>query len=323
MDHARGKPLRLDRWRCQLATPGDAVGCRIGLRPQCPGGLSLTASSGSTLNTGDPARDVLHIAVNRTTDGGLTWHPSATDGNYPDTHPVVTFADAHHGYVATAPQRFSDGVGTVLSTHDSGRSWHQVGAASALGAYVVTQPGGDSLWAGGDGWAGGIGPLLLQVSHDGGGSWASVDIPGFIGAQSPDTYLLGPPVFLSALEGVVAVVASENLEQIRFFHTDDGGASWSPTTPVLAANFATPVVLTVNHWLLPTAAGAPIEETTDAGATWHRVEARGISGPITWLGFADELRGAALVQTANTPALPKLFITTDGGDSWALANLGQ
>jgi photosystem II stability/assembly factor-like uncharacterized protein len=284
-------------------------------------GWSLAPGARSTLNTGDPNSDVLNIVVSETTDGGLTWHSTAIEGNYADTHPVLTFADATHGFVVTAPQRFSDGIGTVLATEDGGRSWRQIGTAQALGALVAAQPGRDSLWAGADAWAGGAGPLLLQVSRDGGATWAAVNIPGFIGARSPDTYLLGPPVFLSALDGVVAVVASENLEQVRFVHTADGGGSWSATTPVLAANFADPAVLAVNHWMVPTAEGASIAETTDGGASWHQIDAKGISGPIMWLGFTDVRHGAALVQTGNSPVPPELFVTNDGGNSWVLANL--
>jgi photosystem II stability/assembly factor-like uncharacterized protein len=282
---------------------------------------TVTPGPGSTPNTGDPAHDLLHIVVNRTTDGGATWQSVAVGGNYPDTRPVVTFADANRGYIVTAPQRFGPDAGTVLRTDDGGRSWREVGAASFLGAYLAAQPGGTALWAGADGWAGGLGPLLLQVSPDGGVSWARVDLPGLPGARSPETYLLGPPVFLSTEDGVVAVVDGKDPERVRVFRTGDGGASWSATTPVLAGNFGSPVVMSLDHWLVAAAVGASIAETTDSGATWHQIDPSGIAEPIMWFGFADALRGAALLQVGDTPAPTRLFVTTDGGHAWAPANL--
>lgn len=284
---------------------------------------TVTLAPGSA-NTGDATHDVVHLVINRTTDGGRSWQSTAVVGNYPETHPVVTFADANRGYIVTAPQRFSLlGLGTVLRTDDGGRSWRRVGAASSLGAFVAAQPDSTAIWAGADGWAGGEGPLLLQFSLDGGVRWATVGLPGLIGARSPGTYLLGPPVFLNASDGVVAVVGSEYLEHVHFFRTADGGRSWSATTPVLAANFGDPAIVSVSHWLAAVQGGPSIAETTDAGVSWHQIYAGGIGGVWMWLGFADALHGAALVQIGDTPAPTKLFVTSDGGRTWAPANLGQ
>ena len=283
---------------------------------------TVTLGPGST-NTGDPIHDVLHIVVNRTTDGGVTWQSTAVDGNFAETHPVVTFADANRGYLVTAPQRFSLDMGAVFRTDDGGGSWHRVGLADSLGAYLSAQPGGTALWAGADGWAGGIGPLLLRFSPDGGASWATVDLPGFAGARSPDRYLLGPPVFLTASDGVLAVTGSQSPAHVSFLRTANGGLSWSATMPVAAANFGSPAIVSAEHWLAAAAVGASIAETTDAGASWRRIDSVGIADPIMWLGFADALHGAALVQIGNTPAPMRLFVTGDGGATWAPARLGQ
>jgi photosystem II stability/assembly factor-like uncharacterized protein len=235
---------------------------------------------------------------------------------------VVTFADASHGFIVTAPDRFSLGMGTVLRTDDGGRSWSAVGTTDALGANVATQPGGSTLWAGANAWAGGIGPWLLQVSRDGGASWTTIDLPGLAGARSPETYLLGPPVFLNAYDGVVVVVDGDSPALLHFFRTADGGRSWTAATPVPAASLGRPAILSVDHWLASEAAGGSLVETVDAGANWRQIQPRGIADPILWLGFADALHGAALVQIGDTPVPPKFFLTSDGGHRWSPADLG-
>ena len=285
-------------------------------------GWTVTLGPGST-TTGDAIHDVLHIVVNRTTDGGVTWQSTAVDGNFPETHPVVTFADANRGYLVTAPQRFSLEMGAVFRTDDGGASWHRVGVANSLGAYLAAQPGGSALWAGADGWAGGIGPLLLQFSPNGGASWDTVDLPGFAGARSPDKYLLGAPVFLNASDGVLAVTGSQSPAHVSFLRTADGGISWSSTMPVAAANFGSPAIVSAEHWLAAAEVGASIAKTTDAGASWRQIDSLGIADSIMWLGFADALHGAAVVQVGNTPASTRLFVTGDGGATWAPASLGQ
>ena len=169
--------------------------------------------------------DQLFVKVSRTTDGGRTWQSVTLPGDWGGTRPIMTFADANHGYLLLAFLR-GGGPGAVFATQDGGASWRRVGGPDSLGSvFGVTTDG--TLWAGNQGDAGPVGRPILDVSRDGGSTWSDARLPGLVGDIYVNDILVAPPVVVGQ-DGMVAVVAGSSSvpPAIRLFRTTDGGRTW-------------------------------------------------------------------------------------------------
>src|SRR5207247_2136538 len=98
------------------------------------------------------------------------------------------------------------GISRILRTSDGGLTWSQVGSVPSLGS-EFTASDGSTLWSGAEEEAGPVVHPVLEVSRDGGQTWAEVALPGIAPheMEGPMVYLSGPPVFLDPKTGVVAV----------------------------------------------------------------------------------------------------------------------
>ena len=286
---------------------------------------AVGVGTGSTGNTGDPAHDVLHYVVGRTTDGGGGWRPVDLPGNFPETAPALSFVDAQHGYLLIAPERFANGDATVFATSDGGASWQPVGTAQATAlqyARMFTAAANGTLWAGAEATASGAGEWqLLQVSRDGATSWQPVGLPGRDVLSNGD-YLLAPPTVL----GSTVIVGVAGADKLVFYHSTDSGQPWRASAPLaFALTYGIPAILDASRWRVPAPTGLTIWVTDDAGATWREQAAAGLPGlgPIAALSFADAEHGVARVSLGDTPAPDGLFVTQDGGRTWRPASLTE
>jgi photosystem II stability/assembly factor-like uncharacterized protein len=277
--------------------------------------------------------DMLHLVVSRTDDGGASWHETTLDGNFGGQQPVLRFASPSHGYLLVATERGGPASG-LLETGDGGAVWRAVpvtlpvpraqSVPGDLGA-ILTLDSTGALWAGSQGDAGPVARALLEVSRDGGRTWADAGLPGLLGDVAAPDHVLGPPVFFGA-DGSVAVSTedptSTTAQMTRVFRTTDGGQNWTlakghPTETFDPYAFG---AASRSDWYL--GGSTSVSVSHDAGTTWQDLTATGLPvGLVAWLGFSDPNAGIALVQVGDGSPPNRVYATQDGGASWAVVTL--
>lgn len=267
-----------------------------------------------------PQFDHLHIVVSRSTDGGLTWRSVDVPGDWGGTQPVLSFSDEQDGVLLLAGLR-SGPAGTVFATADGGAAWQRMGSADGVGSILGTS---GALWAGNEGDAGPVARPILDVSRDGGRTWADARLPGLIGDVYVNDILVAPPVF-SGQDGAVAAIAgsTDDPPDVRFYRTADGGHTWK-----LAARQPLPengsqgvAVVDPSHFVVIDSGTGRLAATADGGVTWQQSESTGLGAAIR-LMFWDPRDGAAIEQVSNGSApAAELLRTTDGGQTWMPINL--
>ncbi len=281
---------------------------------------------GSTDFTGD-ATDVLRYVVDRTSDGGRTWTRSTVPESVPGTTPVLAFSDAIHGYLLAAGFRGSLGD-ALFRTDDGGATWHLVPRHGSMTGYLGSMFGlgpDGSLWAGTQGDAGPVERPVLDVSRDGGRTWADARLPGLEGSHFATNTVLGPPTFFGE-SGVVAVMIEGGAGyRLDVFTTTDGGLQWTETPghvdPTNGSQAFAPI--SARSWSTAGPGADLLEVTADGGATWQPRPATGLRGqPLFWLGFVDADHGVAIVALGDSPAPDGLVVTADGGRTWGRAAFG-
>ena len=190
---------------------------------------SATPGPGSTPYGGQgQPYDRLHVVISRTTDAGRTWRSVTLPGDWGGTQPVLTFADPRHGYLLLAFLR-GGGPGAVLAD----RGWRgDVAAGERTGVdcgSVFGATDAQTVWAGNQGDAGPVSRPILDVSRDGGRTWADARLPGLVGDIYVNDTLVAPPMITGAT-GAVAVLAETSVDPPAFliFHTTDGGQRMDP-----------------------------------------------------------------------------------------------
>jgi hypothetical protein len=271
---------------------------------------------GSTVPYGGqgPEFDHLHAVVSRTTNGGTTWQTVSIPGDWGGTQPVLSFADAQHGFLLLSGLRGGP-EGVVFASDDGGATWKQVGAADGVGS-VFAASDATTLWAGNQGDAGPVARPILDVSRDGGRTWKDARLPGMVGDIFVNDTLVAPPVF-DGDDGAVAVLAGsmDNPPDARFYRTTDGGRTWLLAARRDAAlGGASLAVIDPTHFIVIDPSG--LQTTSDGGTTWQRSSSSGL-GSATHVHFWDRLSGGAIVQTRNEDAPGAgAFRTADGGETW-------
>jgi hypothetical protein len=271
---------------------------------------------GSTVPYGGqgPTFDHLHVVVSRTTNAGTTWQSVSIPGDWGGTQPVLSFADARHGFLLLSGLRGGPGS-IVFASNDGGATWDRVGGADGLGS-VFAASDAKTLWAGNEGDAGPVGRPILDVSRDGGRTWTDARLPGVVGDIFVNDTLVAPPVF-HGNDGAVAVLAgsSDNPPDARFYRTTDGGRTW-----LLAARrdadqgAASVAVIDPTHFIIIDPSG--LQTTGDGGATWQRSASSGLES-ATHVHFWSRLSGVAIVQIRNGDApAAGAYRTADGGATW-------
>ena len=274
-----------------------------------------------------PGFDHLYVVVSRTTDGGATWQSVSIPGDLGGSQPVLTFADEQHGFLLLSGLRGGRGS-VVFATTDGGATWQRVGGADRLGSIFGVSDAA-TLWAGNEGDAGPVARPILDVSRDGGRTWADAHLPGLVGDIYVNDNPVAPPVF-AGKHGAVAVIAAsrEDPPDVRFYRTIDGGTSWllAARTPLNQNGSDSVAVIDPTHFVVIDPQSGVVKTTSDGGATWQQSASSGLSAAMR-VRFWDARNGAAIVQTTNGPTpAAGLFRTTDAGQTWtpvSIAPQGQ
>jgi hypothetical protein len=253
---------------------------------------------------------------------------------------------------------------TILRTTDGGASWTETGTTS-YGGQPSPAPSSESV-AGAMMSSDPIIPVdantlwtfcsppsliqgqttcpLLRVSHDSGGSWSTVSLPGLGDTASANLMVLGDGwsspdgiQFISSTEGYLAVSEQVGgMSRIHYFRTTDGGRSWTQVSQTEQQSpGAAPTFIDATHWFQTgmaqsviaistggaegTAATNGFSATADGGKTWRILGTE--LGGVTNVWMSDDLHGAALTTSADMQWL--LYLTSDGGETWRLAQLSM
>jgi photosystem II stability/assembly factor-like uncharacterized protein len=293
----------------------------------------------------------------RTTDGGAHWLrvslPQVALGEGGGAEPIWFNNPDEGWFYGDLPQTYYEGLcGTlgcsfaaIFHTVDGGAHWTQLSRFKPTDAF----PNGsghaqlrfrDAL----NGWLiTDLGPQMY-VTHDGGKSWATVDVKLPPIGPNEQAAIAEPPRFFNSQQGLVVVRSAiqSNLfcltacqqpgaprSTLYLYSTDDGGDHWAgpvelPTTGSAGFNaaygFTDLFFLDANHYL--TVAGQTVATTADGGKHWtihtHVVL------PSVFLSrpdFSSATQGWAVgTSQPSAQALPEtaLYRTTDGGAHWSL-----
>jgi photosystem II stability/assembly factor-like uncharacterized protein len=274
-----------------------------------------------------PQFDHLHVVISRTTDGGMTWQSVELPGDWGGTQPVLVFADDQHGFLVLSGLRGGP-ASTVFGSTDGGATWQHVGGADSRGSdslgSVVGTSDATTVWAGNEGDAGPVARPILDVSRDGGRTWADARLPGLVGDIYVNDTLVAPPVFAGS-DGAVAVNAAstDNPPDVRFYHTSDGGRTWllAARMPFDETGPGGVAVIDPRHFVVIDSRSGVVQASSDGGATWQQSTSSGLGAALR-LRFWNPIQGAAIVLEGNGAAHNAgLLRTSDGGQTWTPVTL--
>lgn len=269
--------------------------------------------------------------IYRSDDGGDTWEPLVEkQGTF---YRAIAFVDEQVGVVGTVGVDYFPGVTDdtlMYRTTDGGDSWTAVEGLPNVGGICAIQVLREPfinhgvldervrLIAGGR--VGG--PSALFVSDDLGATWGEVELPERCGMVL-DVHFTSRDVGLVA----AATSADVRVSEALVLRTTDGGETWEeayvsgrPFETTWKFSFPSEDVGYVSVQSYdpdPTSSKRVVAKTEDGGETWrelplvddHAVRQFGI-------GFATE-------ELGWVGAVPHAFVTTDGGATWAPADLGR
>lgn len=293
--------------------------------------------------------------IQATADGGRTWRVAwRQDGT--DLFTIAFAPDHRHGFVLgqrPAPAESFSGhkQAIVVSTADGGSSWSALDAtvpddlyalssvrpkfATPLDGFAARDPAMDSAGA------------RTIVTHDGGRTWARIDIPGadFVSAVGFSTTSIG----YAAASPTKGDACAEPFGSSGLWRTVDGGKNWSRVpgfcldTSLLDINFADAqhglAVGGRSGYYSPALqkVAAPTRSvalrTSDGGLSWvwtfdrkssNRADVAtpgiGLAAPVTG-GVAWAIREGCYStkagQSHEFPCGGAVLRTADGGRSWA------
>jgi photosystem II stability/assembly factor-like uncharacterized protein len=265
-----------------------------------------------------PAPDYTTGILYHTTNGGLTWKSVPV----PFSGGSLQFLDAQTGRMLAA---LGAGAGSeavaVFQSSDAGATWSRVyvndptvaGAGDSLPLSGIKN--GVTFLDAARGWVTGSVPMdgyvYLFRTQDGGQTWAhqAVNLPaGFEAAQTD----AGAPRFFSATNGIFYAGLYAAVSATVFYHTTDGGATWTPTFPVnLLGRYAIASLQDVWVW----DGGPAMLVSHDSGVTWSQFGTNiNVTDTLAGLDFVTASTGWAL--TGDAAGHYSLYKTTDGGATW-------
>lgn len=172
--------------------------------------------------------------------------------------------------------------------------------------------------------------LRMYMTQDNGKTWTNISPASNVQFLSNPVY--GKEIFFTDPSNGWIIRSSFGMTETVVLRTTDGGHSWKisafPDSNTLTSfYFSSPL----DGWLMTSWDASSTKEnkalyaTRDGGATWNLVMQNEqynpnlpsntipLAGVTTGMIFRDEARGFVTLQTG---ALPKIFMTKDGGSSW-------
>ena len=253
-------------------------------------------------------------AIYKTTDGGRNWKRVYYGGPESGSTAIGQLV----GIRCTKSQQCVVGAGGTIVLSLDGTHWseasspmpvlHDLSFTTAAEGWAVRQ----QLFNDGErvGAIPGYSRSLLKTT-DAGATWAEVPLP--------DSRLGEWAVFSSATNGWLSGFEDNPSKLGTVYSTADGGSSWTTSTAIAGR----PFFIDSQHGWAP-GAGSSVARTTDGGQTWASIPVTlgsapiGYSGPpfapIREVAFATEDLGWLL-------GYGRIYMTTDGGDTWTLQHI--
>ena len=289
-----------------------------------PRGLPTVPPYNGAIAATNPADAWLAVAtdrstwVYRTTDGGATWQRARISLT---GQPQVSFLSASTGYllVHLGAAAGSEGV-ALLRTTDGGARWRVMANARPLAKWTppLIFAGDKSGFAFRDpthGWLTGewaANSILLDATSDGGRTWRRqpLPVPAGLSAQGGAAQSM-PPAFFGSSGGVLPVRFGNPGLPTVFYQTTDGGATWTPTTPVYGRGMQIVYAIVDQSHIVATN-GTSIFRTANGGRTWTSLRPDRSLKDVTQLDFVNPADGFAVDRGV-------MLRTTDGGRTWVKA----
>jgi len=328
----------LDRWeRLSSRSQRLAVIRHDGVRPRRPAsvGVGLLATAAVAV--------ALVVLVNRGTGPAVTPQPSsqgpsaiAVGPSVPSTHtpssvpfPVPTATPTRlpgksvdAGQLVSATDGWALSAGTLLMTHDGGRSWTPAAAPAPAAERVVGAAFADAL----HGWVIGelvpaensTGVLVVNVhrTDDGGATWASVELAS-IPSPGPDPTIGFPSFSVLSADRVFVLLALPVApgSVSRLYVTADGGRTWdrrSGVTEGMPFRF----IDETHGWAIRNDTGVLVR-TVDGGRSWDRAPVPILFGYLATIPFPAPDGRLVMSLASGKDGEPERLATSDDlGSTW-------
>jgi photosystem II stability/assembly factor-like uncharacterized protein len=258
----------------------------------------------------------LFAGLARTSDRGDHWQAITAGDDAPACPGAVMAMDPQNpqhlyyttGYCDELERDASGSVGELYETMDGGESWtlaHKYPCPRVLWDLEVSPAGGDVLiglqaW---DTYQCGAG---MYKSDNGGETWAFTD---------PAEDIPGEVLLDHAIDGQSGAYVYVHGASGRLFGSTDGGDSWN----VIADGVCGAFTIDPDDGRTVYCAGPDsVMMTADAGSNWQQI------GVFQGLGGTDPIAIALSPHDPNTffVAALGLYVSSDGGSTWALRNGG-
>lgn len=239
------------------------------------------------------------VSLSATSNGGQSWSSTtpfqAKEASFPE---AVEFLDPDHGWVLMQFQTGSAfSSGEAYGTSDAGKTWTKL-VLPAAGSIRFASPL--------RGWlTGGAAYNQQFITSDGGSSWTEQHFAPPASLATAKVLALAPPRMVDSNHSVMPVqfVDSGDNNSVDFYVSNDGGVTWTSTTPQSIDPSAGAVVQTAdvidqNNWVF--SVKGKIYVTNNAGASWS------VSSP-DWASH-DQMGGSADPNAA--PSLSSLSFTS-------------
>lgn len=268
-------------------------------------------------------------AVMATTDGGTTWAMQHTPlRTTPFIGLNVVFTDANTGLITA-------NNGTILRTADAGMIWQLAPPPSFTIQRAALHPDG-SIWGyGGNG--------VIARTTDVGLTWSR--FPTGVSTVIYDLAFTGPNEAVAVCGGGVVLSTSDNgatwskitlaitsdivsvafpnpqtgfaLQQSKFLlRTTDGGATWSDTTIFVNQLRQIRFADATTGWMLSNGQGT-LHRTTDGGRSWQQIT---VDSSLRYSFQSVRVKSATEAVVMGDGG--GIFVTTDGGATWAQRGSG-
>jgi photosystem II stability/assembly factor-like uncharacterized protein len=253
----------------------------------------------------------------RTNDGGTAWLQVQVQASHIS---AITFLDTRYGWMIDSHAGAAGAEGAdVYRTADGGTTWNRVASAAPNTTGALPLAGhkiGLSFVSATTGWVTGADPqnnaLWCYKTQDGGATWKQQALPvpaGISGAQ----FTLNPPTFFDGRRGVMSAgYTASGALGVVFYVTQNGGQSWTVSSPTPGSASVTNQLDTLHLWATD---GSLLFASRDGGQHWETMIARDNFKNVSTLNFVSLQVGFALSVKDGSAYVLK---TTDGGQTWAV-----